>query len=508
MRLSGLIFTLSFCLSLIILPGCFDSDGDDNRSGNGVTYSITIESPVSNATVNGITALTGIIEGYETAGIRAIYISYFAYMTDSTMEASYNTENDLDADTAAVPTLDKWIKLASPGAEWSHDFDTTVITGTTCTGYMIYAAVVNEAGEVYYTKTSVNIDQESDLPVSYITSPSQGDQIAPSSYVRGTVSDDDGLEYIYWRIAKTSHGAPSADYSTWGTTDTSDCRSGVVDLTATSPTEFAFELLSPTGTGEYAIHIQAIDINAVEQASFTTITWDQAPEPPSVVITSPSQGTLHTNVIIVECNAVDTGIYNITSISLRAESSLGSIEIVLNAPADFTAAAHVTETILIGLNTIISATVSEVTITAESTNDNNMTSSPDSVTITCDNTAPDISIINPSSGLICSGITAMNGAVSDNCENVKAIYISYFAGMDDATMEATYTSEANLDADTTASPTMNKWVKLSTPGAEWSHDFDSYVITGTTCNDYMIYVAAVDEIGNVSYTKVSVDINQ
>ena len=244
------------------------------------------------------------------AGVDAIYIGYFANMDDSTMGTTYATEASLSP--SGTPTLNRWFKISSPSATWSHNFDTKVITATNKANYQLYIVAIDKAGEnvddrnLKYISRQFQIDQDKDKPTLSIISPTTASRVNPGSLISGVAEDDDsgisgedGLDYIYWFVGKKDSGLnfgggvgtgdPTSDYNNWNLTNghyTVNAKSGRIDLSATYPLTNSWQITSPSGVGDYKVSIVAVDRNGKASAVKTREFKQLSTDVPTITVTN------------------------------------------------------------------------------------------------------------------------------------------------------------------------------------------------------------------------------
>jgi len=500
-------------------------------NADNVKPTINITFPNALAGLNGITTLTRVVSD-DWSGLKSAYIGYFAGMTNGTMDTSYTTEASVIANSSTSLTLGKWFKLASVSASADVTFDTTVITSTVANPHNLYLVLVDNVGNLSYTSRAFDINQNYDRPDASISTPSNAAIVFPSSVVSGSANDDDvsnllggkdndGLQYVYWFVGKSDvdfgngvGNAPS-DQATWSTYNTANAKGGVIDLTSTKPKTYAFQptdIITPTGSGNYRIHIKPMDMkNKVPVANITRDYVQKASDIPAIEFVSsfPDTTTNYNGTVTVKVNANGGSIDNVTKIFYKVESTVladGSY----TEKTDFTAANTVNAyTFTFNINSYVSSTVHDVTVSVYCENAVAKTSQVTSITIKGDNTKPTVAITSPAANAGLNGNWSIAGTVSDDWSGAKAIYVGYFANMTNGTMDGTYTTEASLNPSGT--PTINRWYQLSSATAAWSHTFDTTVITNSTGNPknpYNLYVVAVDNVGNRQYTSRAFDINQ
>lgn len=390
------------------------------------------------------------------------------------------------------------------GGPWSFTVDTTSLTDEK--EYMVRLVIDDAAGNSVTTGFNyIYVDQDMDIPQASVSSPASGSITFPGATANGLAWDDDGLDFVYWYVG---NDAPPALYTDWASvTETADHKGGRFDLSATNPTMYSWNITTPTGEGAYTIYLRPVDENGLADSLNTTLSFEQyASTKPVINITNLDPSSTYTDVITVDLNGTGGGAYDVDEVYYKVSSSLDAGSFTELLP--FTAGATVTPSFTIDTSAFTDAAVHDITVEVYCVNSNAEESDHTFSNIKADNTAATINISTPLGGAGLNGTAAVTGSWSDDWSGVKSIYIGYFASMDNATMDASYTTEAQLDTDTTVSPTLGNWVKVSGPSTAWSYDFDTTEITATQANPYNIYVAAVDNVGNVSYTSKAVYIDQ
>ena len=109
---------------------------------DNVNPGIAVTNPSAGTGVNGDWTISGTWSD-DWSGVKTVYISYYAAMTDGAMNTNYDTEAELEAAVAITPTLNKWIKISGPTAAWNYIYDTAIITAGQVDRYNLYVAAVD-----------------------------------------------------------------------------------------------------------------------------------------------------------------------------------------------------------------------------------------------------------------------------------------------------------------------------------------------------------------------------
>ncbi|HNZ28176.1 MAG TPA: hypothetical protein PKK13_13210, partial [Spirochaetota bacterium] len=474
------------------------------KADNTAPTTLNISSPDAGSGLNGLAVISGAVQD-DWSGIDALYFGYFASMTDAIMNSTYNTKAKLDA-AVADKTLGKWSKVSAPTAAWSYSFDTTKITSTQANPYNLYVAAVDKVGNVKYTSRSFFIDQDLDIPGSCVNIPTALSITFPGSTANGEATDDDGLLRLHYYI--TNGAAPGVCDPTngWGSGgDGSDDLYGTIPIPG-SPKSYPWSITTPTGQGDYTIYLKSVDKNGVMQNTTTTRAYSQySSQIPTVNILGLSASDTYSGQVDLTFDAYGGANYKVTQIEYRIYSA-HNYDLTWDV-IDVTDAKIVTEDLTFDSTLYTDADCHTITIEVKCTNDKSpaATSNVSTFSIKADNTPPTIAITSPDASSDLNGSANITGTSTDDWSGVKAIYIGYFENMGDTTMDSDYATEADLSADTSATPTLNKWTKFS-PTAAWSYSYVTTVIGNDS--SYPLYVAAVDTEGNVSYTSRTFDVDQ
>ena len=142
--------------------------------------------------------------------------------------------------------IENWndLKLEINGdSDWSAEFDTAQLSDGK---YFFKAEAVDKVGNVGYSEPlELEIDQNSDRPTIKIISLETSGQIVSNSKISGSVSDDDGIDGLYY-------STDSADLE-----KTPEQSSGWKKLELSSDKTWSFELLDE---GNYDIYFYAKDL--------------------------------------------------------------------------------------------------------------------------------------------------------------------------------------------------------------------------------------------------------
>ncbi|HQF78995.1 MAG TPA: hypothetical protein PLO40_12385, partial [Spirochaetota bacterium] len=375
--------------------------------------------------------------------------------------------------------------------------------------YNLYVAAVDKVGNVKYTSRSFFIDQDLDIPGSCVNIPTAADITFPGSTANGEATDDDGLARLHYYIGTAATPTPAEPNAVtgWGATtgDGSNDIYGTITIDGT-PKSYPWSIKTPTGQGEYHIYLWSVDEHNVMQATPTKRTYSQfASRMPTVNIIGLSASDTYGGEVDLTFDAYGGANFNVTEIEYRIYST-HNYDLTWKV-IDVADAKIVSEGLTFDTSLYTDADCHTITIEVKCTNDDGSgaTSNVATFSVKADNTPPNIEITNPNSGSKLNGLATIMGTSTDDWSGVKAIYIGYFADMTNALMDSDYSTEADLSADTRAVPTLGKWIKIS-PTAAWSYQFNTTVIGNDS--SYPLYVAAVDNKGNVKYTSRTFDVDQ
>lgn len=473
--------------------------------GDKTPATLSITTPDEGMLINGVCNISGVVTDDYT-GVKALYIGYFTAMSAGQMDVNYDTQAELEAATGVTPVLDSWVKISDPPLTWEYSFDTTVVASLTADPYELYVAAVDNAGNVSYTSRTVAINQDTDNPTASITSPREASMIFPASIATGVCTDDDGLSSIYWYLAKDAVSLPS-HYTTWGIQDTSDVKSGIIDLTSTSPLTYTWQLALPDDVGQYTLLIRPVDIHGQPAPANTVVSFtQQLSDLPEIMITGPALNVIYSNDLTVDISATGGSIDEITGLEYNITSD-HSPDTGWHTITGFSSANTVNHSFTIDVTPYVSAAVHDVLLSVRCINENDKQAQA-SVYLKADITSPVVAIQTPASNADVNGWSTLSGSAADDFSGVKALYISYFETMNDAMIESSYNTEQKLEQAAVTTKEINTWFKISQPAACWSYTYDTTIFPNTVYNAYPLYVAVVDECGNVAYTSQTVTIDQ
>ncbi len=528
----------------------FDVTAVDNL-GNQVTErvfvivdntpsTVTFSSPNTNDVLNGTMAVSGTAAD-NLSGVKALYFSYFTsaptltnFDTEAELETA-STTNIADVITGAGKTL---FKIATPQASWTHNYVTTKLYSELDNqerSNTIYVFMVDNIGNVTTTSNtlSVKIDQREDIPTGQIFSP-VGAVVNPQTVVSGLATDDDGVKAIYWYIGAVAVDPPT-NLSTWaGLNNVNGPTAGKITYSAPYPKDTSFTLTSPNAIGNFKAWIVVEDANGkfsyYPDAAFDN-TYGGDPQNSSLIksfeqkvsikptvtnTTSPTAILNGTENIGISVNGgtTDTGLQlSITSLKYRVQSSVNdSGELTVGAAAgqlNWTGNVSVDTTDYTDTNDYY-----DVTITVWATNVQGETSQESVVIYKADNKAPSVSISSPTQ-LIINGTQLVSGVAND-WSSVDAIYIGYFTKEsppnlgDLATTLSNPTNYVAGSYSTPGTPVLGKWLQMTDPPLTWVYSYDTTKVYNDLLGheSWNMYVVAVDNVGNISYTTRTYTIDQ
>ncbi|HQB61535.1 MAG TPA: hypothetical protein PK899_07765, partial [Spirochaetota bacterium] len=343
-----------------------------------------------------------------------------------------------------------------------------------------------------------------------------GDVMFPQSVATGEASDDDGLGYIYWFIGKTSinfgggAGEPTSDYASWGSYAGSNASAGRIDLTANNPKAYSWQLTTPKGTGDYKIHILPVDMNGVAASAKTVKSFTQKSlDKPVLKIDGPDpKNTYNGNVTLTfSMNAGEGKILDRIYIKIENDNTVdlvipGSVGLINGYTYTF------------DITKYVDANNHDVSISAycSNTESDKEYSAVATLNLKADNWAPTVVISGPAANSGLNGSAIISGTAQDDWSGVKTLYFGYFK-TPPADLTPDYNTVSKLDAKASADiGAVNGinvfWHKVGFTQAAWSYGYNTNKITTTIHNDYKLYVAAVDAMGNVGWSSAIYDINQ
>ncbi len=252
-----------------------NSNGEESQKtrtylkADNIAPANSITNPAEGEGMNGVWPVYGSISD-DWSGVDSLYFSYYTG-AEPDMTGDFNTKTLLDAKANEVlssvnGTTVIWHRVDFTQAAWSYDFDTEKITSG-AQSYKLIVATVDAMNNVGWSSAIYDINQDLDKPGARIIVPTAGSSTFPESMASGEATDDDGLGYIYWFIGKTDVdfgggvGEPTSDCTLWGSYAGSNSSAGRIDLTANNPKTYLWQLTTPSGTGDFTIHIVPVDEN-------------------------------------------------------------------------------------------------------------------------------------------------------------------------------------------------------------------------------------------------------
>ena len=123
--------------------------------------------------------------------------------------------------------------------------------------------------------------------------------------------------------------------------------------------------------------------------------------------------------------------------------------------------------------------------------------------IAIDNEGPTLKIASPILGTSVNKIFDINGSCNDKGSGVQNVYVGYFKS------DVTSITHTDIKNNLSNKAESNKWNKLTVDGISWDGRFDSEIIhNGNDKKDYMLALAAVDNLNNVSIIEHEIKIDQ
>ena len=503
-QINTVTYTNDVSHDLIVSVFCRTDDGTESQiskryfKADNNSPEIAIDFPLVNDGLNGLNEISGIVSD-DWSGVKKIFVGYFTDLTNDTINSTYDTEQKLESATTVTPTLNRWFGLSTISASWKYNFDTSIITSTVKNPYFIYVAVVDKVGNVGYTSKKVYIDQELDRPTATIVIPENSGITFPESTAIGECGDDDGLNYIYWYVGKAD---PTSDHLQWGSYTSFNANAGRFDLSGNKPKNYSWQITTPKGTGDFKLYIMPVDIYGKSLTSSVVRNYKQRSiEKPEVIITAPDPTKTYSGTVDLKITAkagegkfLDKVIYKIAGDATQdGPVIVGNIE----QTTDYT--------ISFNINNYVDSINHDVRVTVQCSNKDGEESQLVVLNLKGDNTAPTVAITSPAINAKLNGSWTISGSLSDDWAGVKTLYIGYFTAMNNTIMNNDYDTEAKLEANIMPD-TLGSWTKISNPSVAWSYSIDTTQIASIPAHN--LYVAAVDNVGNVSYTNRVFDINQ
>jgi len=482
---------------------------------------VKINNPVANTGLNGKVDVSGTAQD-DYSGVKTLYFGYFdnGVMTNALLNSSDNTYDFIDSSSytalsnITLASHNKWHKVTFSQAAWSYEFDTTKLPNG---NNRFYVATADAIGNVGYTSVVYLIDQELDKPNATITIPqNDGDVIFPQSVASGNASDDDGLGYIYWFVGKTDIdfgggiGEPTSDYTLWGEVSTDTVKAGVIDLTANNPKAYSWQLTTPKRTGDYKIHILPVDMNGVAASAKTVRAFTQkSSDKPVLSILGPNPNNTYNGEVTLTFS-MNAGFGKILdSIHIKIEND-PTVDLVIPGSVDWIS----DYTYIFDITKYVDADNHDVAISARCSNTEPDREYSDIATryLRGDGCAPTVVISSPAANSELNGSAVISGIAQDDWSGVKTLYFGYFK-TPPADLTPDYNTVSKLDAKASTdigavNGTSVFWHKVGFTQTSWSYSYDTNKITDSMQNDYKLYVAVADAVGNVGWSSAIYDINQ
>ncbi len=261
------------------------------------------------------------------------------------------------------------------GDGWSSSWNTTAVAEGSHT---LKATATDTANQTSSSTISVTVDNLDNPPSVSITSPSNGASVSGTISVQANASDDRGVTKVEFFDGATSIGVDTTAgdgwSASWNTTSASD---GSHSLTAVA-----------TDTGSHTTTSAAV-----------SVTVDNLDNPPSVSITSPSNGASVSGTITIQANASDDR--GVTKVEFFDGAT--SIGVDTTAGDGWSASWNTT-----------SASAGSHSLTAVATDTTNQSTTSAAVSVAVDNTAPTVAITLPTAGQTVTSTTTVQANAADN----------------------------------------------------------------------------------------------
>lgn len=495
------------------------TDADTSVTGTQINGKISLSGTASDA--------NGLKEESDTSTMYLYYTTSSTLGTVTTAPTSLTTDTDDSEDPDASEV---WVQIASTthGTSWTFDdVDTAILDGTNAiddeTTVYFTVAATDKAGNTGYAKpVAAKVDQDSDRPVIKYTNLTLGEMSSTTSlamstsYLYGSVTDDDGVSALYYQMADSDtaldddeweeleltngaftitfeDGAKKLYFKVVDTGETTDSDSGTTFISSASD---EYSLATPKLTdsastpNQYGYrdaeegYLQTVTYIKVDTTApfegnlqFTTDTTSSSPSwSDKTDISSSPFGGSYKPAMKIRVPAWDAN--GISSVTLTIPDYTGTITFTdskVNAGnATYTDATYwvsdaIDFTSMDSENKTCTLTVSD-----------GVKTSSDTFTITVDNTAPVISVSAPDSSQYSSGTVTAYGETdltdwkNTSSDSEPTEYMYYALSFDDETTPADDNSDDAL-AEVTA---IENWL-------------DEDDETGSTTISYKPYYTAI-----------------
>ena len=244
--------------------------------------------------------------------------------------------------------------------------------------HAIKAVATDTASQTAQNIVTVTVDNVDSPPTVSTTSPTNGSFVSGTIAITASASDDKGVSkvefYIDTTLLATDTVAPY-EYS-WNTTTASD--------------------------GSHTIKAIATDTASQTAQNTVTVTVDNVDSPPTVSITSPTNGSFVSGTINITASASDDK--GVSKVEFYIDTTLLATDSV--APYQYS---WNTTTASDGSHAIKAVATDTASQTAQNT-----------VTVTVDNTGPVVAVVEPAEGATVSGTITIKASVTEaNIDNVK-----------------------------------------------------------------------------------------
>ncbi|HQH31888.1 MAG TPA: hypothetical protein PK900_13535, partial [Spirochaetota bacterium] len=305
-------------------------------------------------------------------------------------------------------------------------------------------------------------------------------------------------------------GEPTSDYASWGSYAGSNASAGRIDLTANNPKAYSWQLTTPKRTGDYKIHILPVDMNGVAASAKTVKSFTQKSlDKPVLKIDGPDpKNTYNGNVTLTfSMNAGEGKILDRIYIKIENDNTVdlvipGSVGLINGYTYTF------------DITKYVDANNHDVSISAycSNTESDKEYSAAATLNLKADNWAPTVVISGPAANSGLNGSAVISGTAQDDWSGVKTLYFGYFK-TPPADLTPDYNTVSKLDAKASTdigavNGTSVFWHKVGFTQTSWSYSYDTNKITDSMQNDYKLYVAVADAVGNVGWSSAIYDINQ